>query len=74
MIQKENGLYQAACDHCGKIHYDRILRQQLFYNSQMATGSAIFEGWKEVDGNLYCPDCVEWDRETKSYKPKEKKR
>ena len=29
--------------------------------------------WEEIDGKLYCPDCVEYDEETKSYKPKKKK-
>ena len=28
--------------------------------------------WEEIDGKLYCPDCVEYDKETDSYKPKEK--
>ena len=28
--------------------------------------------WEEIDGKLYCPDCVEYDKETDSYKPKKK--
>ena len=27
---------------------------------------------EEIDGKLYCPGCVEYDEETKSYKPKKK--
>ena len=27
----------------------------------------------KINGKLYCPDCVEWDEETKSYKPKNMK-
>ena len=23
----------------------------------------------KINGEIYCPDCVEWDEETKSYKP-----
>lgn len=30
-------------------------------------------GWEEIDGKLYCPDCVEWDEGTDDYKPKDKK-
>lgn len=25
-----------------------------------------------IEGKMYCVNCVEWDEETKSYKPKEK--
>ena len=32
-----------------------------------------YDKWHEIDVNLYCPDCVGWDEETDSYKPKEKK-
>ena len=39
----------------------------------MAKRSAWLYGWKEIDGHLYCPGCVEYDEETDSYKPKEKK-
>ncbi len=37
-----------------------------------AINIALNSGWYEIDGELYCPDCVEWDEETKSYKPKAK--
>lgn len=31
-------------------------------------------GWQEMkDGKIYCPDCVEYNEETESYKPKERK-
>ena len=39
------------------------------------TDAVTFNKRFEVNGEykLYCPDCVEWDKENKCYKPKEKK-
>ena len=72
MIQKVE-MYQAVCDRCGLIHYDSVLKASKFKNESEALGSAIYNKWREIDGKLYCPCCVEYDKETHSYKPKEKK-
>ena len=46
------------CERCG-----------LEYRHPLSPEVIPFE---KIDGKLYCPNCVEWDEETKSYKPKEK--
>lgn len=66
MIQKVE-MYQAVCDGCGK----RIRPQDENPNDVLLLVTAL-HGWKKIDGKLYCPNCVEWDEETDSYKPKEK--
>ena len=71
MIQKVE-MYQAVCDGCGRIHYDNILKASKFKDKSEALGSAIYDEWCEIDGKLYCPDCVEWDKGTDSFKPKKK--
>ena len=65
MIQKVEMLH-AVCDRCG-----RIIHQGWNW-WPFAKAHAIDTGWKEIDDYLYCPDCVEWDEDTNSYKPKEK--
>ena len=62
MIQKAE-MYRAVCDGCG-----RKLGSE--FNEYIALYLAKMCDWQEIDGKLYCPDCVEYDEETKSYKPK----
>ena len=38
----------------------------------MAISIARCNGWIEINSDLYCPDCVEYDPETDSYKSKNK--
>ena len=64
MIQEVTA-YQAVCDRCGK-------KLGSEFNEDMALYMAKMCDWKEIDGHLYCPNCVEWDEETKGYKPKGK--
>ena len=65
MIQKVE-MYQAVCDGCGK-HDEHIYKKK-----NEAMNMALYRDWLNIDSKLYCPDCVVWDREKKSYKPKEK--
>ena len=65
MIEKVE-MYRAVCDGCGSKHGYEFSEGMAMYMAKMCD-------WEEIDGKLYCPDCVEWDEETKSYKPKEKK-
>lgn len=65
MIQKVE-MYQAVCDGCGLIHYDNVLKTSKFKNKSEALGSAIYDEWCEISGHIYCPDCVEYDKETDS--------
>ena len=65
MIQKVE-MYQAVCDGCGKHE------EQMFEKKSKALHVSLRQDWMLMDGKLYCPDCVEWDRGTKSYKPKKK--
>ena len=60
-------MYQAVCDGCG--------RKTGKYNSMKklnAKGGCWL--WVEIDGKLYCPDCVEYDEQTHEYKPKRRPR
>ena len=69
MIQ-EVTMYQAVCDRCGKSHVDEIIGYAPWSDTLSAIIFAILDDWQEIDGKLYCPDCVEYDEETDSYKPK----
>ena len=70
MIQ-EVKMYQAVCDGCGKPHADERGRT-VWANRVSAYLAAWMSGWMSINHNLYCPDCVEYDEETDSYKPKKK--
>lgn len=71
MIQ-EVKMYQAVCDGCGKSCTEDggIIAWE---SPESARYTAVESGWFAVNHNLYCPDCVVWDKETKSYKPKKTK-
>ena len=73
MIQKVE-MYQAVCDRCGKTMTSEAGDEYTaaFDSEGDAWDGAFGQGWSEIDFRLYCPDCVEYDKETKSYKPKEK--
>ena len=66
MIQKVE-MYQAVCDGCGYEFYETCPTE-----NDAIDGVVFYENWQEINGKLYCPDCVEYDEETKSYKPKKK--
>ena len=68
MIQ-EVTMYQAVCDGCGKTcpDYDGIIAWETRRSARLV---ALDSGWLAVNHCLYCPDCVEYDEETGSYKPK----
>ena len=64
---REVTMYQAVCDGCGE-HASQVAN-----DVRTAIFSAINnEGWEEIDGKLYCPDCYEYDEETNEYKPKKR--
>ena len=65
MIQ-EVTMYQAVCDGCGE---ESMSLYRSVYHAQKALADV---GWLIVNGLTYCPDCVEYDEETDSYKPKGK--
>ena len=71
MIQKVE-MYQAVCDRCGKSHVDEFNGYVAWSDMWSAKNVAMDAGWQEIDEHLYCPDCVEYDEETDSYKPKGK--
>ena len=62
MIQKAEK-YQAVCDGCGK-------KTKLYSSMHSLNMRTNIWAWWEINGKLYCPDCVEYDEETDSYKPK----
>lgn len=67
-------MYQAVCDGCKRILENEVFEEYngAFYTENEALGDAIERGWSRINEKLYCPDCVEYDEETKSYKHKEK--
>ena len=74
MIQKVE-MYQAVCDGCGKaFRFEDENKYPAIFDSpkqiQLALSST---DWLIDSGKLYCPDCVEYDKENDSYKPKMKK-
>lgn len=70
---REVTMYQAVCDGCGKSHVNENMGCCAWVDGCSAIEDAYEAGWDEIGGKLYCPDCVEYDEETDSYKPKEKK-
>ena len=67
MIQKVT-MYQAFCDSCG----ERNPTRRLFLNEFTLRNELERNKWKVIEGYLYCPDCYEYDEETREYKPKVK--
>lgn len=58
-------MYQAVCDGCGRN------ASQVTDDAMGSVFSAMRnDGWREMDGKLYCPDCYEYDGETDEYKLK----
>ena len=72
MIKKVE-MYQDVCDGCGSIFEHPTTGEYLYRSQNDALKSATSWGMEELDGKLYCPDCVVWDNKTKSFKPKKKK-
>ena len=73
MIQKVE-MYQAVCDGCGESYVDELNGFVAWSDKSMAKNAAVNDGeWQEINNNLYCPNCVEYDKGTDSYKPKGKK-
>lgn len=72
MIQKVE-MYRAVCDGCGRFVSDNngtIINTPSMYLLKYTT---LASGWLIDRNKLYCPCCVEYDKETHSYKSKEKK-
>lgn len=68
---REIPTYQAICDGCGEIYKYKNVGEKLL--AAWLRESYLSNGWKEVNGKLYCPNCIEYDNEIDGYKPKEKK-
>ena len=73
MIQKTINMYHAVCDGCGKELKGCNGNTVLTYTPLLLEQTAIKQGWLIENHELYCPDCVEYDEKTDSYKPKKKK-
>ena len=69
MIQKVE-MYQAVCDGCGAI-FDEF-DSYAYESPESALYVALESDWREFDGKLYCPACVDYDEELDEYKPKQK--
>lgn len=70
MIQKVE-MYQVVCDRCGRPCAE-ISGIVAWATPEFARIAALESGWIPINNGLYCPDCVEYDEETDSYKPKDK--
>lgn len=60
---KEVIMYQPVCDGCGKGYVNEFLGDCAWVDSSSAMENCAEDGWQEIDGKLYCPDCVEYDEE-----------
>lgn len=75
MIRKVE-MYQAVCDGCGKSYVNEDLGYCAWVDAESARENALESdtGWQEIDGKIYCPDCVEFDNEIDDYKLKEERK
>lgn len=73
MIQKVE-MYQAVCDGCGKAfrYNDEDIYPAIFDSHKQVQLALSSTDWLIENHELYCPDCVEYDEKTDSYKPKKK--
>lgn len=71
MIRKVD-MYQCVCDGCAKSHVDDFNGYVAWSDETYAAEAAYENGWTNIDGKDYCPDCYEYDEETDEYKPKSK--
>lgn len=72
MIRKLT-MYQAVCDRCGSIFMNGKSGSPIaFEDEEWLRAYCSERDWQEIDGKLYCPNCVEYDEETDEYKPKSK--
>lgn len=72
MIRKVD-MYQCVCDRCGKTYIDECEGIVAWADGNYASNAAYEDGWADIDGKDYCPDCYEYDEETDDYyaKPKQ---
>lgn len=63
-------MYQCVCDGCGKAYVDEDRGFCAWADESYAADAAYEDGWTEIDGKDYCPDCYDYDEETDEYKPK----
>lgn len=67
MIRKIE-MYRAVCDHCGTSFIDEDVNKTAWDTQEQAFGVAFDAGWKQIDGKLYCPDCVELNKQEQDKK------
>lgn len=65
-------MYQCVCDGCGKAYVDDFNGFVAWSDKITAREAAIEDGWQEIDGKHYCPDCYEYDEELDDYIVKKK--
>ena len=66
---KQVTYYDIICDRCGKSFSKES--NTCYSDTESAEITAIFSSdWVTKDCKHYCPDCYEFDEETKKYKPK----
>ena len=56
--------YQIICDRCKKLYEDNAEHYCKWVDEDLAEAAAEEEGWIVADGEHYCPDCYEQDKET----------
>ena len=55
------------CDCCGKYYDEDIGVAHWFRSEQDAVEASVDDGWAEIDGKLYCPDCYQYNADTDEY-------
>lgn len=69
---KEIKVYTIVCDNCGANLCDESEYcgwNETDYIKEIAEN----EGWKEIDGNNYCPDCWRWNEDADGFITNNKK-
>lgn len=49
-------LYMLYCDKCG-VPYTNIEGRVAYISDKYLLEDAEFDGWADIDGKHYCPDC-----------------
>ena len=59
----------AKCDCCGR-YYESSMDTEDHLSVQEAIEEILAEGWAEIDGKLYCPECYAHNADTDEHEVK----
>ena len=65
----EERCFGCICDRCGEHYEASITGFSIFCNEEQLREGLDEDGWHEIDGKWYCPDCHHMDDESEEYVP-----